>query len=1502
MNFKFPKYWEDILNFKAREPGFFGRIPYIFILRVLVTFSLIARFSVHYSEYKDDYLNLMVILVSISIVLALASLYVTFFNPRLRRSVKVQAGFIIFDCIFISIAYGLTHKLDSDYFWLYYLPAISAAEFLNFKPVLLIYLFIVLAFVVVACWVFKLGYDLNVPDYQSLFLKVLLPRGGFLVLILFPFSFLIRQERIERDRISKQEEEKNLLLNFKSQVEHWFDIKDILECTARMSRDMTKGDRSIVSLVNYNIGVSEVKMLEPKQELTNEELVVNKILSVYPFKPGETVNVKNGKNDARIANIASMHCVSVLCVPIIAHETIYGTILVCSKNERAFSQETAKSLAALAQSAASAIQRARLLMSLQEIDSATTGSLDLDSALDNILQELTDNLSFEFATVSLVDDYLRTIETIKAKNVQVGWKLKSKHGLDSPDIQADIIRTGKTEIIEGWDERFDIEIYERFGHKDMVRIFAPIIAEKQVIGVIEAGCRIPRRSEIFTEKNIQAVEQLARESGKTLEQKRRHLYGLFELIAERSLEIIGADGASVHIYQGDREVSHSGAGKADREFLSRVAPRKKGIGRQAMEEGKEQVINNPNEIKEKNARLYEEGVKALAAFPLSLAKGTQGVVYLHFQREHAFSIAELELERRLIKQAEVAIGNNLTVRNLVEVADMAWALSGLQQVIQSLSSESDLYATLDQITENMLYMLDADIVILGQYDQSRQQFLSPLIRKGRAYYPAEMPDKFSESSKAWKIIKTTEHRFDSYDEISLEDWKKENPSMSAPFVVRESIRSRVSAVLRAGELNEIVGVLFVNYRTPRDFIPEEKKIIRALASSAAIAIYTARLRGRRDQELRALVMIGQHLATSVDLQQFLKEILREAKKITGAPVGYIMGFNKNENQLELEVYDGPADLDHDLTQQVDEGVIGQAVKDRQSVRIDAELPEWNDLYKGGFPGVKSVLAVPLLNNDDSTVRRVLNLEAYENGGFSEKDKDALDNLAMQAITAINIVNLSDNVAWQVSALQSLNEITARINEVTARIQDPEHKLDTALRLLLTGVTAEEGLKYSRAMLLLVDKTGRFLEGKMAIGPQRWEDATPVWNGLKEKKKEKGDLMFNWLLERAEAFSANLEKGGEDHPLSQRIREYHVSIEPRKGALPLCVSTGEMRINDGEPDTFRSFLEDGIDAPNLGFPFVCVPLKGKDSTIGVLVVDDCFHNDKRKFDDKQRELLLAYANVIARTVETAQLSSRLSSEQNLTTWMESTRVIAHILADSVSLIAGFTSGLNHKVREDTEMFTMALRADLNGEREKELEESVKTFVGKKGISDLALELRERVGAAQDIVNDFLEAAKPLELQLKETELATVMNDLRKNIRVFKDCEITINEISGPIKLYCDSEKLNAAFMELISNAERIMKEKHCLTRAVTITASREQVATGQSPSIRITVTDTGPKIREEYIERIFRPGFTTKHNGIGYGLVRVKGIVDGHRGSIQMERVEGGGARFVISLPIIRDSI
>lgn len=68
---------------------------------------------------------------------------------------------------------------------------------------------------------------------------------------------------------------------------------------------------------------------------------------------------------------------------------------------------------------------------------------------------------------------------------------------------------------------------------------------------------------------------------------------------------------------------------------------------------------------------------------------------------------------------------------------------------------------------------------------------------------------------------------------------------------------------------------------------------------------------------------------------------------------------------------------------------------------------------------------------------------------------------------------------------------------------------------------------------------------------------------------------------------------------------------------------------------------------------------------------------------------------------------------------------------------------------------------------------------------------------------------------------------------------------------------------------------------------------------ISVKDTGIGISTNDQQKIFKPFFTTKPEGHGFGLAEVHRIIHEHQGEISVESTEGKGSLFTIKIPKTR---
>jgi len=80
------------------------------------------------------------------------------------------------------------------------------------------------------------------------------------------------------------------------------------------------------------------------------------------------------------------------------------------------------------------------------------------------------------------------------------------------------------------------------------------------------------------------------------------------------------------------------------------------------------------------------------------------------------------------------------------------------------------------------------------------------------------------------------------------------------------------------------------------------------------------------------------------------------------------------------------------------------------------------------------------------------------------------------------------------------------------------------------------------------------------------------------------------------------------------------------------------------------------------------------------------------------------------------------------------------------------------------------------------------------------------------------------------------------------------------------------------------------------AAREVVAPG-TPGLAQIAEAFGPGVLDEDLPKIFLPFYTTKSEGTGLGLAVVQKVALQHGGSIEARNRPGGGAEFLLWLPL-----
>ena len=166
--------------------------------------------------------------------------------------------------------------------------------------------------------------------------------------------------------------------------------------------------------------------------------------------------------------------------------------------------------------------------------------------------------------------------------------------------------------------------------------------------------------------------------------------------------------------------------------------------------------------------------------------------------------------------------------------------------------------------------------------------------------------------------------------------------------------------------------------------------------------------------------------------------------------------------------------------------------------------------------------------------------------------------------------------------------------------------------------------------------------------------------------------------------------------------------------------------------------------------------------------------------------------------------------------------------------------------------------------------------------------ERLSELDMMVEELLVFARPRRPQLVEIELAAVIRSAAREVTVHPRWGGIELDIEAPaVRLRGDANLLRQILVNLLLNASQAMDG-----------GGRGTVRVEQDDAtVRIVVSDSGPGVPEDRREQIFEPFVTTKTRGTGLGLAVGLRIAEAHGGTLRCEAARGGGARFVVELPV-----
>ena len=179
--------------------------------------------------------------------------------------------------------------------------------------------------------------------------------------------------------------------------------------------------------------------------------------------------------------------------------------------------------------------------------------------------------------------------------------------------------------------------------------------------------------------------------------------------------------------------------------------------------------------------------------------------------------------------------------------------------------------------------------------------------------------------------------------------------------------------------------------------------------------------------------------------------------------------------------------------------------------------------------------------------------------------------------------------------------------------------------------------------------------------------------------------------------------------------------------------------------------------------------------------------------------------------------------------------------------------------------------------------------------LVASIRDQVNTLDALTEEYLAFARFPRPHFEEESINHLVKELADFVRPVatrQGLTMHVETDASVPTMEIDRGLLRQAILNLVKNGLEALSRGGELTIASRVTGD----------TVDITVSDTGAGIKHEVAERLFEPFFTTKPQGTGLGLSIARQITEEHGGELRWENRPGGGASFIIRLPLRRPAV
>jgi GAF domain-containing protein/two-component sensor histidine kinase len=782
---------------------------------------------------------------------------------------------------------------------------------------------------------------------------------------------------------------------------------------------------------------------------------------------GQVINTGTLKNVPDVtlepAYIGDPSIRSELCVPIVIHDRVIGTINAESTQIAAFSEADAGVLVTIAGYLATAIEKIRLLQDTRKQAAETAAllatskaisSLELDHVLNTIVEEAKSLFKADSTRIHLLDADGKSLRCVvdlvdNEEDSALGFSVALGQG-----ITGSVALSGVPEIVNN--SLLDRRAIQIPGTpvKPEAMALAALSIRRQVIGVMimtRWGTERPFYQKdltlftAFADQAALAIDNARLFSGKQRQVKEITILNEMATAAARESQEDALLKQAAALVQKALQTTSTGILILDETAgvlkvystdsdCPPTLPLKQGIIGRVISTGK--GINVPDTTREPAYVAALPGMRSELCLPLRIGKQVIGVINAESDRVNAFSRAD----ERFIKTFARQLTTGLEKTRLLKAEQ--FRASKQQQVIElgitllGALSLPELWTAMTAVAQKIL---NADRTAFYEYDTDADAIICPFAHNLSSEYTQALNQRFRQIPGS-DLLR-------SQRPVVIDD-AQTSPAMAAmrEYVIREGFHSYAVFQLPATDIP--LGAL-VFYRDQIDpFTAVDQEIGQTLAYIISAAYQNIQLLTEirhaliREQQLNN---ITRQLNDAPDLPAILSIVIRNATELIGADAG-LVGLVLDNQIMTYYPFNIPVSVNLRPTQR-GIGVAWDIVERNDSIISDRYQDHPNAQHRFIKTGVRAFIGVPIVAGDECL--GAIKLFSHTPGKtFTRRDLALAESVGRQAGIVIQNQRLYTDLAKRAQALTVALSRQEELDQAKSTfIHNVSHELRTPIGLI-----------------------------------------------------------------------------------------------------------------------------------------------------------------------------------------------------------------------------------------------------------------------------------------------------------------------------------------------------------------------------------------------------------------------------------------------------------------------